>query len=238
MPSVRGSGNAEPGGRTLAERSRHPLGISEPHTLDNQCSRDQLVFAANFHLCRIGLGLAGGRRPELHARDAGLRGQFIDQRIRSRRRRECTVGPEHHRKRTRQIPRASPQIAYRAHHAAERGHDLLRPGRRVLEPLQVGRRGQHIRAVHLVEREEAPVAARNGLVAPAEAKAGHADAFLQMLAVVPALEVLVASRASSRSRSRECPAMPQTFPFALLGHQRAARRRVGRRARTPRTAPS
>ena len=77
----------------LGQHRRHALGIRVPHALDDECSRDQLVLAANFHLCRIGLGLAGGRRPDLNARDAGLRGQFVHQRIRSRRRRECAVGP-------------------------------------------------------------------------------------------------------------------------------------------------
>src|SRR5262245_32993772 len=93
-----------------------------------------------------------------------------------------------------EIARRGAHVAYGAHHAAERFHRLQRPNRGVLQPRQVGRRGEDAGGVDLVEGEETAVVAGDGLVAPAEAEARHANALLQVLADVPALEMRQALR--------------------------------------------
>src|SRR5262249_20018472 len=63
-----------------------------------------------------------------------------------------------------------------------------------LSRLQIGGRGQHIRALNLIEGKETPGAAGGELVAKAETEARHCHTFLQVLADVPTLQVIVALR--------------------------------------------
>src|SRR5204863_6596586 len=89
--------------------------------------------------------------------------------------------------------RRTVQVAHGAHRVAKRDpHGLFRPWRRRVQALEIRGRGEYGRGFHLVEGEEPPIAARHQLVASAEAEARHTDPLLQMLADVPALEMLEA----------------------------------------------
>src|SRR5262245_25317318 len=77
---------------------------------------------------------------------------------------------------------------------AKRQHRLLRPRCRMVEAGEVGRRIEHGRRIDAIKRTELSIATGHELVAPAEAEAGHPDPLLQVLAVVPGLEMCAALR--------------------------------------------
>ena len=158
MPTTLLAGNAERGRRSR-QRCGHPIRIGAAHAFDDEGAGDQLILAAAFHLGRVGRGLLRGRRPQLHARDAGLGGELADQLCR----RPASVPWPRRRAAPRRASRSGRRrSALRSHTVRTMLRNDFMASRSTASDLPAARGrpgGEHGRAVHLVEGEEAPIAA-------------------------------------------------------------------------------
>ena len=88
-------------------------------------------------------------------------------------------------------PDAGFDIEHGAGHVVKARHDALRPGRRVVERLSVGCARQNVRAGGVVQGHIAWPAG-NGAVAPAAQESGHVAPLVDVLTIVPFVEVRLA----------------------------------------------